>query len=70
MSTGCATRPRWSLGTVSAGFAIWHLFLAWSASIATQGNAACFQLVLNENLDGYDRTRWVRQGTAVLEQLS
>jgi cyclopropane fatty-acyl-phospholipid synthase-like methyltransferase len=41
-------------------FRIWHLFLAWSSSIAEQGNAACFQLVLNKNLDGYDRTRWVR----------
>jgi cyclopropane fatty-acyl-phospholipid synthase-like methyltransferase len=51
-------------------FRIWHLFLAWSASIATQGNAACFQLVLNKNLDGYDRTRWVRQGAAALAELS
>jgi sphingolipid C9-methyltransferase len=41
-------------------FRIWNMFLAWSASIATQGNAACFQLVLNKNLDEYDRTRWVR----------
>jgi len=41
-------------------FRIWHLFLAWSSSIAEQGTAACFQLVLNKNLDGYDRTRWVR----------
>jgi sphingolipid C9-methyltransferase len=41
-------------------FRIWNMFLAWSASIATQGNAACFQLVLNKNLDQYDRTRWVR----------
>lgn len=40
-------------------FRIWHMFLAWSSSIATQGNAACFQLVLNKNLDEYDRTRWV-----------
>ncbi len=42
-------------------FRIWHMFLAWSASIATQGNAACFQLVLNKNLDQYDRTRWLGQ---------
>ena len=40
-------------------FRIWHMFLAWSSSIATQGNAACFQLVLNKNLDDYDRARWL-----------
>jgi cyclopropane fatty-acyl-phospholipid synthase-like methyltransferase len=43
-------------------FRIWHLFLAWSSSIATQGNAACFQLVLNKNLDQFDRTRWAMRG--------
>ncbi len=47
-------------------FRIWNLFLAWSSSIATQGNAACFQLVLNKNLDGFDRTRWVKRGARVL----
>ncbi len=41
-------------------FRIWHMFLAWSASIAQQGNAACFQIVLNKNLDHFDRTRWVQ----------
>ena len=46
-------------------FRIWHMFLAWSASIAQQGNAACFQLVLNKNLDHYDRTRWVRSGARI-----
>lgn len=46
-------------------FRIWHLFLAWSASIAQQGNAACFQLVLNKNLDHYDRTRWVRNSARI-----
>ena len=42
-------------------FRIWHFFLAWSSIIARQGNAACFQVVLNKNLDDYDRTRWVEQ---------
>ena len=42
-------------------FRIWHMFLAWSSSIATQGNAACFQLVLNKNLDDYDRARWLER---------
>ena len=40
-------------------FRIWHLFLAWSAIIGEQGNAACFQVVLNKNLDGFDRMRWI-----------
>jgi cyclopropane fatty-acyl-phospholipid synthase-like methyltransferase len=40
-------------------YRIWHFFLAWSTIIAEQGNAACFQVVMNKNLDHYDRTRWV-----------
>jgi cyclopropane fatty-acyl-phospholipid synthase-like methyltransferase len=40
-------------------FRIWHLFLAWSTIIGEQGNAACFQVVLNKNLDGFDRLRWI-----------
>jgi sphingolipid C9-methyltransferase len=55
-------------------FRIWNFFLAWSVIIAEQGNAACFQVVLNKNLDHFDRTRWVRKHAAVLgdrvEQLS
>ncbi len=47
-------------------FRIWNMFLAWSASIATQGNAACFQLVLNKNLDSFDRTRWVERAARAL----
>lgn len=47
-------------------FRIWHLFLAWSTIIAEQGNAACFQVVLNKNLDYFDRTRWVRTHTPIL----
>jgi cyclopropane fatty-acyl-phospholipid synthase-like methyltransferase len=47
-------------------FRIWHFFLAWSTIIAEQGNAACFQVVLNKNLDHYNRTRWVTDRAAVL----
>jgi sphingolipid C9-methyltransferase len=47
-------------------FRIWHFFLGWSTIIAEQGNAACFQVVLNKNLDKYDRTRWVTNQSAVL----
>jgi len=47
-------------------FRIWHFFLAWSTIIAEQGNAACFQVVLNKNLDHYNRARWVTDKAAVL----
>jgi sphingolipid C9-methyltransferase len=47
-------------------FRIWNFFLAWSVIIAEQGNAACFQVVLNKNLDSYDRRRWVTSRAPVL----
>jgi hypothetical protein len=47
-------------------YRIWHFFLGWSVIIAEQGNAACFQVVLNKNLDGFDRTRWVKNKNAIL----
>lgn len=47
-------------------FRIWHFFLAWSVIIAEQGNAACFQVVLNKNLDTFDRSRWVLKNAVVL----
>ena len=40
-------------------FRLWHLFLAWSWRIAMQGNAACFQVVANKNLDAFDRRVFV-----------
>lgn len=40
-------------------FRLWHIFLAWSTIIAAQGNAACFQVVLNKNQDSFDRGRWI-----------
>jgi cyclopropane fatty-acyl-phospholipid synthase-like methyltransferase len=36
-------------------YRLWHLFLAWSWRIALQGNAACFQVVANKNLDTFNR---------------
>jgi cyclopropane fatty-acyl-phospholipid synthase-like methyltransferase len=36
-------------------FRIWQFFLAWSQIVAEQGNAACFQVVMNKNLDALDR---------------
>jgi cyclopropane fatty-acyl-phospholipid synthase-like methyltransferase len=36
-------------------FRIWQFFLAWSQIVAEQGNAACFQVVMNKNLDNLDR---------------
>ena len=47
-------------------FRIWHFFLVWSTIIAEQGNAACFQVVLNKNQDKYDRKRWVTSKATVL----
>ena len=40
-------------------FRIWHMFLAWSPRIAFQGNAACFQVVANKNLDSFNRNIFV-----------
>jgi cyclopropane fatty-acyl-phospholipid synthase-like methyltransferase len=37
----------------------WNFFLAWSTLIARQGNAACHQVVMNKNLDEFDRLRWI-----------
>ena len=36
-------------------FRVWQFFLAWSQIVAEQGSAACFQVVLNKNLDSLDR---------------
>jgi len=36
-------------------FRVWQFFLAWSQIVAEQGSAACFQVVLNKNLDALDR---------------
>jgi cyclopropane fatty-acyl-phospholipid synthase-like methyltransferase len=36
-------------------YRLWHLFLAWSWRIATQGNAACFQILANKNLNTFNR---------------
>jgi sphingolipid C9-methyltransferase len=36
-------------------FRIWHFFLAWSEIVAEQGSAACYQVLLNKNVDSYDR---------------
>jgi cyclopropane fatty-acyl-phospholipid synthase-like methyltransferase len=43
---------------------IWNLFLPWSVRIAEQGNAGCFQVVMNKNLDSFDRKRWIGDNTA------
>lgn len=37
-------------------FRIWHFFLAWSEIVGEQGSAACYQVVMNKNLDHFDRT--------------
>ncbi|MFN0063102.1 MAG: class I SAM-dependent methyltransferase [Myxococcaceae bacterium] len=40
-------------------YRIWHLFLGWSTRVAFQGNAACFQIVANKNIDSFDRNVFV-----------
>lgn len=40
-------------------YRMWNFFLAWSTIIAEQGNAACFQTVLNKNMDKFNRTRFI-----------
>jgi cyclopropane fatty-acyl-phospholipid synthase-like methyltransferase len=40
-------------------FRLWHLFLAWSTKIADQGNASCYQVVFNKNIDAFDRTQHI-----------
>jgi hypothetical protein len=47
-------------------YRIWNLFLAWSILIGDQGNAACFQVVLNKNLDSFDRARWIGHRSSIL----
>jgi cyclopropane fatty-acyl-phospholipid synthase-like methyltransferase len=44
-------------------FRIWQFFLVWSQIIAEQGSAACFQVVLNKNLDVLDRRTLSARGT-------
>ncbi len=39
-------------------FRIWNFFLAWSALVSEQGNASCYQAVLNKNVASFDRHRW------------
>jgi hypothetical protein len=40
-------------------YRIWHVFLAWAATVAGQGTAACFQVVSNKNRNDFDRSIWV-----------
>ena len=47
-------------------FRIWKFFLAWSVIIGEQGNAACFQVVANKNLDQYKRQHWILSKRPVL----
>jgi cyclopropane fatty-acyl-phospholipid synthase-like methyltransferase len=42
-------------------YRLWHLFLAWSWRIGAQGNAACFQVLANKNLDTFNRRIFMGQ---------
>jgi cyclopropane fatty-acyl-phospholipid synthase-like methyltransferase len=48
-------RPRIVAEHGERWFRIWQFFLAWSQIVGEQGSAACFQVVLNKNLDTLDR---------------
>ncbi len=51
-------------------FRIWHIFLGWSTKIAAQGNAACFQVLMNKNLDTFNRDIFIgHAGTGMGEWL-
>ena len=39
---------------------VWEFFLAYSAIIARQGSATCYQLVCHKNLNAFDRTRFLK----------
>jgi hypothetical protein len=45
-------------------YRIWNFFLAWSVLVAEQGNASCYQAVLNKNIDSFNRHRWDAVGRA------
>ena len=47
-TTGSAIARPWPRPTASAGTRIWNFFLAWSVVIAEQGNASCFQVVMEQ----------------------
>lgn len=49
-------------------YRIWQFFLAWSTIVAEQGNAACFQVVLNKNMDKFNRRRWIGQNFSLGER--
>jgi cyclopropane fatty-acyl-phospholipid synthase-like methyltransferase len=36
-------------------YRLWHLFLAWSWRIASQGTASCYQVVAHKNLNSFNR---------------
>ncbi|MGM0559064.1 MAG: class I SAM-dependent methyltransferase [Myxococcota bacterium] len=46
-------------------YKVWHFFLAWSTIIARQGNAQCYQVLLNKNLDHFDRSIYTFGGTSL-----
>jgi sphingolipid C9-methyltransferase len=40
-------------------FRIWNFYLAWSVLVVEEGNASCYQAVLNKNVASFDRSRWI-----------
>ncbi len=50
-------------------FRIWNLFLPWSIIVAEQGNAACFQILLNKNIDSFDRRRFIGEQASLGDRM-
>jgi cyclopropane fatty-acyl-phospholipid synthase-like methyltransferase len=50
-------------------YRIWHVFLAWAATVAGQGTAACFQVVSNKNRNDFDRSIWIGGQPALAERM-
>lgn len=50
-------------------YRIWHVFLAWAATVAGQGTAACFQVVSNKNRNDFDRSVWIGK-TSLAERMN
>jgi cyclopropane fatty-acyl-phospholipid synthase-like methyltransferase len=51
-------------------FRIWNLFLPWSVIVAEQGNAACFQIVMNKNTDSFNRNRFISEPATLGDRVS
>jgi hypothetical protein len=59
MTTGCGHKEETIANYSERWYRIWHVFLAWAATVAGQGTAACFHVVSNKNRNDFDRSIWI-----------